>query len=199
MAARRLPGAASAVLAAALLAACATPPGAGAGAAPAPQAAAPSPVAELNLTGRLSVRVEPEPGADAQPPKAFSGSFEFSGRAEAGQLSLTSPLGSIVAMASWSPGQAELRTGGDRRLFADTTEMAQQSLGYALSLPALIHWINGRPDPASPSQPLPAPRSGFEQAGWAVDLAERERGVIRISREWPRVVRVQVRLDAPGS
>lgn len=199
MAGRRAFAVASAGLASALLTACATT-GSDAPAAPAPSSQTTAPRAgELSLSGRLSVRVDPEPGDDAQTPKAFSGSFEFSGRAEAGQLSLTSPLGSIVAMASWSPGQAELRTGSDRRLYADTTEMARQSLGYALSLPALISWINGQPDPDSPSTPLPAPQAGFEQLGWTVDLAARGEGVIRIRRELPRVVRVQVRLDAPGS
>lgn len=188
--------AASAAMVSALLAACATP----GTDAPVPAAqAATARDGELSLTGRLSVRVDPEPGDDAQTPKAFSGSFEFSGRAQAGQLSLSSPLGSIVAMAIWSPGQAELRTGNDRRLYADTAEMARESLGYALSLPALISWIDGQPDPASPFTPLPAPQTGFEQLGWTVDLAGRGEGVIRIRREWPRVVRVQVRLDAPGS
>ncbi|MFY9511670.1 MAG: lipoprotein insertase outer membrane protein LolB, partial [Rubrivivax sp.] len=80
--------AACAALLALLLSACATP--------------RPPPPGSDWLAGRLSVQVRSEP------PRQLSSAFELRGDAEQGQLQLTSPLGSVVASASWAPGRATL-------------------------------------------------------------------------------------------
>ena len=78
-----------------LLAGCATPPA--------------RPPGSDWLNGRLSLRVET--GADATTaPRQFSSAFELQGDAERGELRLTSPLGSVVAAARWSPDAAVLVT-----------------------------------------------------------------------------------------
>jgi outer membrane lipoprotein LolB len=53
-------------------------------------------------SGRLSLSVRSEPA------QSFSAGFELSGRPEAGELLLSTPLGTTLAQARWSPGQALL-------------------------------------------------------------------------------------------
>ena len=53
------------------------------------------------LAGRLAVRVEAFEGA---PARSLSTQFELRGNAQAGELQLTTPLGSTAAQARWRPG-----------------------------------------------------------------------------------------------
>ncbi|NBY28338.1 MAG: hypothetical protein EBQ71_16015 [Betaproteobacteria bacterium] len=54
--------------------------------------------------GRLSVRVE------SQPVQSFSAGFELSGNADAGALTLYTPLGTTAAAMAWSPQLSLLRS-----------------------------------------------------------------------------------------
>jgi outer membrane lipoprotein LolB len=134
-------------------------------------------------TGRIAVRSEA--GAD-QPARSNTGQFELSGSARHGQLVLTSPIGTVAARASWqlrdvggtaaTPDRIELDTGGGPRRYATLDDMMQDALGDALPLEAMFDWLEGRPWPGAPAQPLgpgpDGPRTGFTQLGWTVDLTQ---------------------------
>lgn len=174
-------GAAAALAAALLLTACASTPRA-------PQGVEPP------LAGRLAIKVESEPA------RHLSAGFELDGDALRGRLVLTSPLGTTLGEATWSPGHALLRSGGEQRDYANLDDLAEQALGERIPLAALFHWLRGRPWPDAPSQPLPAGDAGFTQAGWRISLARRGEGWVEARRDaapdLPGVT-VRARLDAP--
>lgn len=101
--------------------------------------------------GRIAIRV------DSEPPQSLSGAFTLNGNAQRGDLSLSTPLGSILAELSWSPQQAVLKANNDTSLFASTDALMQQFTGTVLPLHALFDWLAGRDTPAT---------------GWQVDLSQ---------------------------
>ncbi len=92
-------------------------------------------------SGRLSLSVRSEP------PQNLSAGFELLGQARAGQLRLSSPLGTTLALARWQPGQAQLSSGGQEQRFGSMEELLAQLTGAALPLAALFDWLDGRPTP----------------------------------------------------
>lgn len=124
--------AAGALLAVALLGACASPR-------PAHDAQAGQP---QHWSGRLALNVHD------QPPQSYSASFTLRGRAEAGELALYSPLGSTLAVMQWQPGLAELREGERTRQYASLDELAAAVTGAALPVATLFDWLHGRPGDA---------------------------------------------------
>ena len=106
-------------------------------------------------SGRLSLSVRSEP------PQSFSSAFELRGRAEAGQLQLSTLLGTTLAQARWSPGQAWLQSGAQERSYTSIEDLLRELTGTALPLPALFDWLRGIPTAA---------------AGWEADLAQRSEG-----------------------
>ena len=160
-----------------LLAGCATPPA--------------RPPGSDWLNGRLSLRVET--GADATTaPRQFSSAFELQGDAERGELRLTSPLGSVVAAARWSPDAAELVTSDGTRRYTDLDTLAQDTLGEALPLRALPSWLHGRPWPGAPRRDT---ADGFEQLGWQVDLARYADGWLEVRRSTAPAVTLRARIE----
>jgi len=107
---------------------------------------------------------------------------------------LTTPIGSTTAQARWRPGAAELITAEAQRGFADLDALAQELLGEALPLAALIDWLRGRPWPGAPSLASPG---GFEQLGWHVDLSRFAEGWVLAARERTPAISVRVRLELP--
>ena len=168
-------GRAPALLAAALLAGCATPP-------PATHEAA-------WTSGRLAVNIAADAGQATQ---NMSVAFDLRGDGRAGELRLNSPLGTRVAQARWAPGLAVLETSEGERRFDTLDELSRQALGEVLPLAALPDWIAGRPWAAAPHR---AQGQGFEQLGWSVSLARRAEGWIEARRESPPAVVVRVRVD----
>jgi outer membrane lipoprotein LolB len=162
----------AALAAAALLTGCATTPPAG----------------EV-LSGRLSVRVD---AIDTRPAHSVSSAFELRGDGERGELRLVSPLGSIVAWARWTPGEATLETADGQRRFDDLDALARDALGEALPLRALPAWLRGRPWPGAASR---AAEQGFEQFGWQVGLGRFAEGWVEITRAAPPAVLLRARLD----
>ena len=162
------------LVAAALLAACATPP---------------APGGPAWTSGRLSVRVA---ASAQQASQSMSAAFELRGNGQSGELRLNSPLGTRLAQARWAPGVAVLETSDGERRFETLDELSRQALGEALPLAALPDWIAGRPWPAAPHQ---ARIDGFEQLGWSVLLARQAEGWIEARRATPPEVEVRVRLD----
>ena len=143
------------------------------------------------LSGRMSVEVRP----DDAPVRRVSSAFELHGDGERGELRLSSPLGSVVAVARWSPGEAVLETGDGTTRYADLDELAREALGEPLPLAALPDWLAGRPWPGAPHAPTAA---GFEQLGWTIDLGRFGDGAIDASRAAPPPVQVRARLDRAG-
>ena len=115
-------------------------------------------------TGRLSVQVQ------SSPAQSLSAAFELRGNAHSGRLNLTSPLGTQLAQAEWSPSGVLWRTATEQRQFADLDALSLALTGTALPLPALFDWLQGRPT---------------EAAGWRPDLRDHDQGRISAERELP--------------
>lgn len=170
---------AAALAAALLLAGCATPP------ASVPLATA--------VTGRIAVRIEAHgPGAA---PRASNAVFELLGAPEAGELRLSTPLGTLVAVARWQPGAAWLQADGQLRQFTDLDELTREMLGEPLPVAALFDWLRARPWRDAPSEPLPDGSPGFMQLGWQVALAQAGEGLIVATRQAPPAVTVRAKVD----
>jgi outer membrane lipoprotein LolB len=86
--------------------------------------------------GRLSLRVlQPQP-------EQFSANFELHGSAETGELSIISPLGTTLAVARWTPHNAQLLQGQKVQDYASMEALTQQLTGAALPLQALLAWLD---------------------------------------------------------
>jgi outer membrane lipoprotein LolB len=194
----RVRGSAAALATAATLALAALLPGC---------ATAPKPVAGPVIAGRLAVRSEPMPGRDA---RSASGQFELSGSPAHGQLVLTSPIGTVVARATWSapsetgvtapgaPVDIELEADGRTRRFDNFDDLTEAALGQSLPLAAMFDWLAGRPWPHSPAA-FDADRGAFEQLGWRVDRSRLESdGLVAADRPLPPpALHVRVKVDRP--
>ncbi|WP_074576610.1 outer membrane lipoprotein LolB [Polaromonas sp. JS666] len=116
-------------------------------------------------TGRISLQVQSEPV------QSFSASFELRGGPERGELSLTSPLGNVLGVLRWAPGEALLDSGnGKVQRFASVDELMAQATGAAVPLGALFAWLRG--DNAAAS-------------GWSADLSRYQDGRISAKRSQP--------------
>ena len=143
------------------------------------------------LSGRLSIRVDAD---GATPARTLTAAFELNGSPRAGRLDLSTPLGSILAQARWSPGEVVLATPRGESTFADLDALTRQALGESVPVPALFDWLQGRPWPGAPSTPAPA-GPGFAQLGWAVDLERFDDALVTARRDSPPPVTVRVKLD----
>ena len=115
--------------------------------------------------GRISLQVASEPA------QSFSASFELKGRAEIGELTLISPLGNVLAVLRWSPGQALLDRGSqDVQRFASVDELMERATGAAIPLTALFAWLQGTNATAS---------------GWVADLTRHGEGRVSARRTLP--------------
>ena len=143
---------------------------------------------DLRLTGRLSVQVAGNAG------KASGGNagFELIGNPAAGQLELSTPLGSLVARASWRDGAVRLQTPEDERRFDDLDALTRELLGEPIPVAALFDWLSGKPWPQAASVATP---QGFEQLGWQIDLAKFGEGLIVAIRRADPVVTLRARID----
>ncbi|MFT4268664.1 MAG: lipoprotein insertase outer membrane protein LolB [Xenophilus sp.] len=116
-------------------------------------------------TGRLSLRV------DSEPVQTFAALFELRGAPGAGELTLTSPIGSTLGVLSWKPGEALLRDGSRVQRFDSIGLLAERMTGAPLPVDALFRWLAGEP---------------AEVPGWRADLHEVASGRLRALRESPR-------------
>jgi outer membrane lipoprotein LolB len=147
------------------------------------------------LSGRMVVRVE---GTDKTAARSLSAGFELRGDPSNGRLSLSSPLGSVLAQARWSHGSVVLATPQGETTFPDLDSLTREVLGQSLPVAALFDWLHGRPWPEAPSTANVAPaESGFEQLGWIVDLARFDEAWVVARRERAPVVTVRARMDRP--
>jgi len=153
------------------------------------------------LSGRLALRVEPLAN---EAPRSVSAAFDLRGDSRAGSLGLSTPLGSMLAQARWSPAEVVLTTPRETRRFASLDALTREALGESVPIEAWFDWLRGRPWPGAPSTPLEAaptpssnpPTPGFRQLGWRVDLSQFGAGTIAAAREAPApIVTVRIRLD----
>ena len=165
--------------AALLLSACATP--------------RPEP-GELPWTsGRLSLRVAASP---ERPARSVAAAFELRGSSRQGELRLISPLGTVVASASWAPGMALLRTGDGEQSFTSLDQLSREALGESLPLAALPDWLAGRPWPEAPHA---RNEGGFEQLGWRIATDRLAEGLVTATRDAAPALLLRVKLDAPAT
>jgi len=115
-------------------------------------------------SGRMSLRI------DSQPIQTFSALFELRGSPEAGELSLTSPIGSTLAQLHWSPGEALLKNGSEVRRYESVDALIEAATGAAIPVGALFGWLAGRDD---------------RVPGWRPDLAQVANGRLQATRENP--------------
>jgi outer membrane lipoprotein LolB len=113
--------------------------------------------------GRLSLRVE----GDSQ---GFSALFELRGAPRAGELILTSPIGSTLAQLHWAPGEAVLRNGKETRRYDSVDALIEAATGAAIPVGALFAWLAGRDE---------------RVPGWRPDLSQVGAGRLQATRESP--------------
>jgi outer membrane lipoprotein LolB len=115
--------------------------------------------------GRLALRMETRPE-----PTSFFANFELSGSAQAGELLLSSPIGTTVAQMHWKPQLALLRNNGQTRAFDSLDALAVEATGTDIPIAALFEWLQGRTAPAD---------------GWQADLTQIQAGRLLARREHP--------------
>jgi len=136
-----------------VLAGCASPGG------------APGPGARTEAwSGRLSLRLE----GDAS--QSFSAVFELRGAPRAGELILTSPIGSTLARLHWAPGEAVLSNGSETRRYESVDALIEAATGAAIPVGALFAWLAGRDE---------------RVPGWRPDLSQVAAGRLQATRESP--------------
>jgi outer membrane lipoprotein LolB len=146
------------------------------------------------LSGRLSVRVEAD---GATPARSVAAVFDLRGDPSAGRLDLSTPLGSMMAQARWSPGGVVLATPKGESDFRDLDALTRDVLGESLPVAALFDWLHGRPWPGAPSAPAAGTSGGFEQLGWTIDLGRYADAMVSAHRAAPPPVTVRIKLDRP--
>ena len=115
-------------------------------------------------SGRLAVQVKDNPS------QSFAAIFELKGSADAGELTLSTPIGSTLAVLAWEPGSATLRRNGETQRFESVEDLAARATGSALPLKALFDWLRGV------DTPVP---------GWHPDLSQLGQGRLTAMRMEP--------------
>jgi outer membrane lipoprotein LolB len=147
------------------------------------------------LSGRLALHID---GADGVASRSVSATFDLQGSAQSGRLNLSTPLGSVLAQARWSPGSVVLATPQGEKKFSDLDSLTREVLGESLPVAALFDWLRGRPWPGAASTPSVAPAEpGFVQLGWVVSLAHFDDDWIAARRERAPLVSVRAKMDRP--
>lgn len=114
--------------------------------------------------GRIGLQIRSEP------PQAFFAGFELRGKPEQGQLTLTSPVGSVLGILRWSAVDAQLESGGDTKRFSSVDALLLQTTGAAVPVTALFDWLEGR---------------NTSLNGWTADLSRQSSGHITARRSDP--------------
>lgn len=151
-------------------------------------------------SGHLSLRLDAW-----QDLAADGGSFLFdlqgpvlNDQLQAGQLDISTPLGTQMASIRWTSDSAVMHTPDGPQIFDSLNVLLQQTLGEALPISALTHWLDGHADPALPAVPASMNATIFEQAGWRIDATQLSQGLLRATRTASpdvRGARLVIRLD----
>ncbi len=125
--------------------------------------------------GRIAVKVQ------TAPPQAFSANFDIVGDARQGQMELSTPLGTTLALLRWSPQNAVLQTTGAPQTFASIGELMQAAIGVELPVEALFQWLHGQ---------------DARSVGWSTDLSQFASGRLAAQRSSPQpLVDLKIVLD----
>jgi outer membrane lipoprotein LolB len=116
---------------------------------------------ESHWQGKLALKVY------STPVQALSVAFDLQGRPEQGELTLSSPLGTTLALLQWDATSARLTANGQQTSYGSLQELARQATGSDLPVASLFAWLQGRNEPA-PS--------------WQVDLSDLPQGRIQAHR-----------------
>lgn len=144
-------------------------------------------------SGKLSLRVE---AIDDRPVQSLPATFDLRGSGDIGELRLTSPLGTLIAVVRWSGQRAALQLPDGEREFPDLDTLSREVLGEPLPLRALPDWIAGRPWPGATVDRRG--NGGFDQLGWTLDLTRFDQGSLVATRSAPPAVTLRVRIERPG-
>lgn len=125
-------------------------------------------------SGRLGLQVQGDKPQDLQ------AGFELQGGPEHGELTLLSPIGSVLARLSWAPGHALLEQGEQRWTDNSLDALTLRLAGTAMPVQALFDWLEGR---ATVSE------------GWNVDLSGWPDGRIQAQRLSPPQARLRIVLE----
>ena len=144
-----------------------------------------------SVAGRLALRGD---AADGKEARSMSAAFELQGRPEAGQLDLSTPLGTRLAQARWTPGRVVLTTPQGETPYPSLDALTSEVLGESLPVAALFDWLRGRPWSGA-AYVAASPGPGFRQLGWNVDLARFAEDTLVAVRELPPAVSVRVKIE----
>lgn len=115
--------------------------------------------------GRISLQIQSEPA------QSFHAGFELKGEAQRGELTLISPLGSILGVLRWSPSEAVLDSGDQKiQRFDSIDALMMQATGAAIPMSALFAWLHG---------------TNANVSGWSADLSRQAEGRITAKRLLP--------------
>lgn len=98
--------------------------------------------------------------------RSFSAAFVLRGSPQFGELTISTPLGSTLAVATWHPGLAQLQQGYERRTFSDLDELTMALTGSVVPVASWFDWLRGEATQAE---------------GWTVDLTQIARGRMQAS------------------
>ncbi len=150
------------------------------------------------IEGRLAVQVQ---ALGEQPAQSLAAPFTLQGDERAGSLALSTPIGTMLARAVWQPSRATLTTPQDTRQYPNLDAMADDLLGQAVPMAALLSWLRGQPwggaaHTSSNASVSNAPSATFTQLGWSVDLNGYAEGLVVAQRDTPPPrVTVRARID----
>lgn len=150
--------------------------------------------AHVTLQGQLSIKLH---AWQNLPAKGVSLGFFFSGNSERGLLDLMTPLGTLMAQVGWSEREAWTTNQDGKLSYGNLDELSTATLGEALPLLSLTHWMTGQPDPMQASTNTDI-TGVFEQAGWRIDTRQYSDLRIQATREASssqRGIHIKVYLD----
>ncbi len=151
-----------------------------------------SPPDATSIDGRLAVQVE---ASGSDPARSMSAPFTLRGDEKAGSFEIATPLGTMLARATWQPSAATLKTIDAERHYATLDELASDMLGESLPMAALMQWLRGRPWQGAPYASTAQPE-GFAQLGWQINLARVADGLVVAERKLPApAITVRAKID----
>lgn len=115
--------------------------------------------------GRMALVVE---GEAAQ---SFSAVFFLEGTPQRGDLTLSTPLGTVLAALHWEPGRAELQSPSGDRTANSLDALLRDTFSSAIPVQALFAWLQG---------------SAATAEGWQVDLSQLNKGSLVAVRAQPQ-------------
>jgi outer membrane lipoprotein LolB len=125
--------------------------------------------------GRLGVVVEDSP------PRQISAGFTLQGTPQAGQLDLSTPLGTTSASLDWTPQWVRWQHDGKTQYFENLSDLLTQALGTDLPIDCVFNWLDG---------------VACDALGWQVDLSRYPQGKIAATRQTPLPhVTLRIQLD----